>query len=81
MVQTAMKEEAVRLPELCERVEKGERVVFAFGGKRFALIEAEDLEFFEALEDERDCRLIEEAMKEPGEIPFGEIKKKYGYSE
>jgi prevent-host-death family protein len=58
----------------------------AYGGERIvvhrrkkpiaAVIPIEDLEFLEKMEDQIDIKAAREALKEPGTIPWGTIKKK-----
>jgi prevent-host-death family protein len=59
---------------------RGDRILIErHGSPVAAVISIEDLEFFEALEDQNDLRLAEEALNEAGEsIPLEEVKKELG---
>ena len=58
----------------------GERVTITKHGKPVAaLISADDLEMFEALEDAADLRLVAEAKAESDErIPYDQVRKELG---
>lgn len=54
---------------------QGERIVLERRGKGVAaLVSMEDLALLEKLEDESDLKAARAAMKEPGEIPFEQVK-------
>jgi len=69
------------LAELVNRATYGgERVLITRRGKALAaIISAEDLAFFEELEDANDVRAIETALAEGGEpIPWEQVKRDLG---
>jgi prevent-host-death family protein len=69
------------LAELVNRaIYGGERVVLTRRGKPVAaIISAEDLAFFEELEDADDIRAAEAALAEDGEsIPWDQVKRELG---
>ncbi|MEW6237116.1 MAG: hypothetical protein AB1656_17165 [Candidatus Omnitrophota bacterium] len=79
MAQTIEKE---NLAAYCEKIlTTGERVFFQYKGNEFVIMEMEDYEYLDELEDQRLNQLADAALKEPGEIPFEEIEKKYGFQE
>jgi len=56
-----------------------ERIVVQTRGKDIAvLIPLEDLELLEKIEDRIDIDDAREALKDPGSIPWEELKKKLG---
>jgi len=57
----------------------GERIKLSRKGKDMAvLISIEDFEFLESMEDRVDIKNAEKAIKEPGNISWGEVKSKAG---
>jgi PHD/YefM family antitoxin component YafN of YafNO toxin-antitoxin module len=65
-----------------EKTTEGERIILQKAGKSMAAVitleELKLLEEMEALEDELDLKAAEEAMKEPGLIPWEEVKLRLG---
>jgi prevent-host-death family protein len=58
---------------------KGERIVLERHGKAVAaLVSVEDLELLEALEDQIDVEAVRAARKEPGMVPYEEVRRKAG---
>ena len=81
MTSVAMTEARDDLAELVNRATYGgERVIITRRGKALAaIISAEDLAFFEELEDANDVRAIETALAEGGEpIPWEQVKRDLG---
>lgn len=58
-----------------EEVKVGERPVIEIDGLRVAVISAEDLAYFQALEDAEDLRASREAMAEEGGIELEELAR------
>jgi PHD/YefM family antitoxin component YafN of YafNO toxin-antitoxin module len=59
----------------------GERVILHRNQKDVAaLVSMEDLSLLEALEDRMDIEAIREALKEPGSIPWEQVKANLGLS-
>jgi hypothetical protein len=60
---------------------QGERVILHRNKKDVAaLVSMEDLALLEALEDRMDLEAIREALKEPGSIPWEQVKANLGLS-
>lgn len=81
MTSIAITEARDDLAELVNRATYGgERVILTRRGKPVAaIISAEDLAFFEELEDADDIRAAEAALAEPGDsIPFEEVLRQHG---
>ena len=81
MTSVTMAEARDELAELVNRATYGgERVILTRRGKPVAaLISAEDLAFFEELEDADDVRAAEAALAEGGEpIPWEQVKRDLG---
>jgi prevent-host-death family protein len=58
---------------------QGERVVLERRGKGVAaLVSMEDLAALERLEDEADAKAARAALREPGEIPWEQVKAELG---
>ena len=56
-----------------------ERVILTRRGKRVAaVVPIEDLELLRALEDKIDLEEVKEALKEPGAVPWEQVKKELG---
>lgn len=56
-----------------------ERVILTRRGQKLvAVIPMEDLELLNRLEDRVDLEAIKEALKEPGMIPWEQVKKELG---
>ena len=68
------------LEEALKRMrESGERVLLEKNGEKVAaLVSVEDLQFLEELEDRLDLEAAREALKEPGSIPWEEVKADLG---
>lgn len=57
----------------------GERIVLKRRGKAVAaLVSMDELAILQRLEDESDVRAARKALKEKGEIPLSEVKKRLG---
>jgi prevent-host-death family protein len=60
-------------------VYQGERIVLERHGKDVvAMVPVEDLELLEELEDRMDLEEVRKRLKEPGRIPWKEIKERLG---
>ena len=60
-------------------VYQGERILLERHGKDVvAMVSVQDLELLESLEDRMDLEEARERLKEPGTIPWKEIKKRLG---
>ena len=66
--------------EMIDRVSRGkERVVLTQSGKDIvAVVPIEDVKLLEEIEDHLDNMSADEALKEPGTIPWEKIKKDLG---
>ena len=79
MVQMTETDKLKAFEQSLESVREGERPVLEINGQRVAVISAEDLAYFHALEDAEDLRQAREAMAEPGEcISWEELKNELG---
>lgn len=79
MVQMTQSDKLKAFEQSLESVREGERPVIEIEGQRVAVISAEDLAYFEALEDAEDVRLAREAMAEPGPtVSWKELKSELG---
>jgi prevent-host-death family protein len=81
MSDVSTKEARNHFGELINRAAFGkERVVLTRRGKKLvALVPLEDLELLNKLEDQMDLAAVEEALKEPGTIPWEKVKKELGF--
>jgi hypothetical protein len=69
------------LTEMLNLVRDGERVLLQRNKKDVAaLVSMEDLALLEDLEDRMDRAAIREALKEPGSIPWEQVKADLGLS-
>lgn len=60
-------------------VYQGERILLERHGKDVvAMVSVQDLELLESLEDRMDLEEARERLKEPGTVPWKEIKKRLG---
>lgn len=60
-------------------VYQGERILLERHGKDVvAMVSVQDLELLESLEDRMDLEEARERLKEPGNVPWKEIKKRLG---
>ncbi len=67
------------LLELIDRAQEGERIVLYRDGKPVAaIVPPEDATFMDQLEDQLDIEAAREALKEPGTVPWEQIKKEFG---
>ena len=56
-----------------------ERIILQKRGKSVAaLVPIEDLELLEQIEDRLDLEAAREALKEPGELPYEEVRRRLG---
>lgn len=75
MVQMTETDKLKAFERSLEDVKIGERPVIEIDGLRVAVISAEDLAYFQALEDAEDLRASREAMSEEGESVTWEALK------
>ena len=68
------------IAEVIDRVASGrEPVVLVRHGKRVAaLVSMEDLALLERLQDKADAKAARAALREPGEVPWEQVKKDLG---
>ncbi|MGP0069516.1 MAG: type II toxin-antitoxin system Phd/YefM family antitoxin [Isosphaeraceae bacterium] len=67
--------------ETLDLAHEGERIVLHRGEKDVAaIVSMEDLALLEALEDRMDLEAVREALKEPGSIPWEQVKADLGLS-
>ena len=66
--------------EILNRVSYGgERIILHRRGKDVAvLVSVEDLKLLRKIEDRLDNEAADKALKEPGRIPWGKLKKELG---
>jgi len=58
---------------------KGERILLERRGKDIAaLVSVEDLALLDEMEDRIDLEAARQALKEPGSVPWEEVKKRLG---
>lgn len=77
---TAARGRAPKVPDrTLARIERGERVLVRRGKKAVAaVVSLEDLKALEELEDRLDAEALQQALAEPGRMPYEEFRKKLG---
>ena len=80
MTRLDVKEAQATLVEILKRVaEEGERILLTCQGREVAvLVPPEDLELLERGEDQLDLEAAQKALKEPGSIPWEELRAEPG---
>lgn len=77
MVQMLMTETS--LADAAERAHHGDRVILCRDGEPFcAVVPVADAEWIDRAEDEADVRAAEEALSEPGFVPWPGLKAELG---